>query len=222
MNAAYPFGRAISLRHSSAVTTAKGRLSVRFRKCLFSETRASAPTHSAYAAINASADFNPRVSYLKPVSKGTTKSSSIDVRLVAKLMKSLYSSDDRFRRTSSETSLGRRREWAGKLSTIISSSSLDDGAFRKPKEKMYSLESRTSSKFLIPELFAGFPELLYYLFFGHPLKGVLSLSHKLSQVFKVLFGFFGIRFHVLNIAQTAELCKRSFNSEVNALQLGYV
>ena len=50
-------------RHSCAVKTLKGKSGWWFRKCRFSITKTSAPTHSVYAAIKASAILNPLISY---------------------------------------------------------------------------------------------------------------------------------------------------------------
>lgn len=217
----YPLGSSMSLRHSSAFMTEKGRFFVRLKKCRFSDISASAPTHSAYAAIKASAGFNPMDSYLKPVSNGTTKFSSIVVKLAVKLMKSLYDSGARFLLTSSAISLGSLIMWRGYFSRIVLIRTGGNDFGLGPKEKMYSLESRTRSNlfvpgfidFLVPELFARFPELLNNLFFGHALQRAISLSRKFTQTFKMLFCLFDIRFHVLNIAQTAGMGKQHFDSE---------
>jgi len=75
-------------KHLSAVRTLKGKSVWWVRKCLFSVTNTSAPVHSVYAAINASAGFNPLVSYLKANSKGTTKSSSTVVIVLINLVNS--------------------------------------------------------------------------------------------------------------------------------------
>ena len=91
----------MSFRHLSAVRTLKGRPGFLLRKCLFSVTRASAPTHSAYAAMKASAGLNPLDSYFKPKSKGTRKSSSMAVRVPITLINVEKSSGARWRRTSS-------------------------------------------------------------------------------------------------------------------------
>lgn len=79
-------------RQSSAVRTLNGRFECRLRKCLFSVIRASAPVHSTYAAMKASAGFKPSNSYLTPNSNGTTKSSSIVERFVINSKNSLNSS----------------------------------------------------------------------------------------------------------------------------------
>lgn len=57
----------MSFRQSSAFNILKGKVAWRFKKCLFSVTNASAPVHSAYAAIKASADLKPLASYLTPI-----------------------------------------------------------------------------------------------------------------------------------------------------------
>jgi len=177
---AYPLGRFISLRHSSAVTTRKGRLSVCFKKCLFSVTRASAPTHSAYAEIKASASLNPKASYFAPRSKGTTKSSSISASPVTKVMKFLLDSGERLRLTSSVISRGSRIEWRGYSSRILLSSERGVGSIEAPKANMYSFESRTSSNLLVPKLFSRLTDRLYCLFLGHAGKRLLTFGRKLT------------------------------------------
>jgi len=59
----------MSLRHFSAVNTLNGKSAWRNRKCRFSVTRQSAPAHSVYAAIKASAGFRPFASYWKTISR---------------------------------------------------------------------------------------------------------------------------------------------------------
>ena len=91
----------MNLRQVSALMTLNGRLDWRVKKCRFSVTNASAPVHSTYAAIRASAGLNPFASYLKTISKGTTMSSSTVVIVLMKLLNSWKASTDRFRVTSS-------------------------------------------------------------------------------------------------------------------------
>lgn len=96
------------LKHFSAVRTLNGKSLWWVRKWRFSVTRTSAPTHSVYAAINASADLKPLDSYLKTISKGTTMSSStVDIALI-KLLNSWKASGDKLRLTSSNIVRGMR------------------------------------------------------------------------------------------------------------------
>ncbi len=74
-------------KHFSAVNTLNGKPRRRDKKCRFSVTRTSAPTHSVKAAIKASASFNPLDSYFAPNSKGIRKSSSILVKILTNLTK---------------------------------------------------------------------------------------------------------------------------------------
>ena len=74
---------------------------MRDKKCLFSVTKTSAPTHSVFAAINASAGLKPIVSYLNAISKGTTMSLSTDVKSCISLLNSWKVSGDMFLFTSS-------------------------------------------------------------------------------------------------------------------------
>ena len=82
-----------NFKQSAALRTLKGRFFWLDKKCLFSDTKISAPVHSVYAAIRASADFSPFASYLEPNSKETRKSSSIVVMLIINLIKSLKTSE---------------------------------------------------------------------------------------------------------------------------------
>ena len=144
----------MNLRHSSAFKILKGKFEWCLKKCLFSVTNTSAPVHSVYAAIKASADFRPSNSYFAPNSNGTTKSSSIVVRFVINSINSLNSSGVRWRPTSSVINLGMRMECIEDASSIASTSILEAGFFNIPKAKIYSLESRTSSKFFAPDFFS--------------------------------------------------------------------
>lgn len=89
----------MSFRHFLAVKTLKGKSGLRVRKCLFSVTRMSALTHSAYAAIKASAILKPLISYFTPSSNGMRKSSSIVVNALMKFMNSRKYSGDKLGKT---------------------------------------------------------------------------------------------------------------------------
>jgi len=177
-------------RQSFAFIILKGKFECLVRKCLFSVTRASAPVHSTYAAINASAGFNPFNSYWTPNSKGTTKSSSIVVRFVINPINSLNSSGVRCLPTSSAINLGMRMECIGNVSEIISRSISQAGFLKAPKPKIYSLESRMSNKFFVPDFFSGFPEGFYYFFFCHIRERMLSFRYKFSQFCKMFLCLF--------------------------------
>jgi len=156
----------MSFRQSDAERTLKGSLPRCRRKCRFSVTNVSAPVYSTYAVIKASEGLRPSVSYFAPSSKGTTKSSSMAVRLDKKPMNSLNSSGVRWRPTSSTVSLEICKTWCGD-SRIASRSSTQEGFRAIPKPKMNSLESSTSSKFFVPKLVSGFTERFHDLHLGH-------------------------------------------------------
>lgn len=181
-------------KQSSAFKILNGKLEWRLRKCLFSVTNISAPVHSVYAAIKASAGFRPSNSYFAPNSKGTTKSSSIVVRFVINSINSLNSSGVRWRLTSSIINLGMRIECIGNTSRIVSTRILEAGFFSIPKENIYSLESRTSSKFFIPEFFSCFAQGFNYFFFCHIRERMFSLRYKFTQFTEMLLCFFNIWF----------------------------
>lgn len=158
-------------RQSSAFKIMNGKVEWCFRKCRFYVTRASAPVHSTYAAIKASAGFNPIASYFAPNSKGTTKSSSMSVKLLMNSMNSLYSSAVRWPRISSVISRGIRIICFGKASRILSRRFSEEAFFEIPNAKIYSFESRTRSKLFIPEFFSCFTNNLNDFFFFHIRKG---------------------------------------------------
>ena len=83
-------------KHFADVKTLKGKPECRDKKRLFSVTKTSAPTHSVYAAMNASAGLKPIVSYLNAISKGTTMSSSTMVNSCVNLLNSRKVSGDMF------------------------------------------------------------------------------------------------------------------------------
>lgn len=184
----------MSLKQSFAVRTLNDKLEQFFRKCLFSVINALAPVHSTYAAIKASAGFRPKDSYFAPNSNGTTKSSSIAVIFTMKPMNSLNSSGVKCLRTSSTISLGILMGCKGKVTIIVSKSVLEEGFLRIPKENIYSLESRTSSKFLFPEFFSCFTQGFYNLIFCHIRKGMFPLRDEFSHFFEMLLCLLRIGF----------------------------
>ena len=181
-------------KHFSAVKILKGKLGFWFKKCWFSVTRASAPTHSVYAAIKASASLKPLLSYLMPNSKGIRKSSSITVRSEMKSKNSRNSLWNRLRLTSSTMVRG-IRSWylAGELPNKLMTD-LHEGFTGGVKANTYMFVSSTRSKFLFPEFFSGLTQLFNYLFFSHAFKGRFPLRHKSAKFFKMLHCAFRIRF----------------------------
>lgn len=184
----------MSFRHFSAVKTLKGKSGLCFRKCLFSVTRASAPTYSTYAAMSASASLKPFASYLAPNSKGTRKSSSITVKALMKIMNSRKYSGDIFRFTSSNIVRGIRMVCKWPVSSSFSSNLNDASALDGPKANMYSFESMTSRKFFFPNFFPRFAKLFDNLFLAHLENGGRISRDHLSELFKMFFGLPGIRF----------------------------
>lgn len=102
----------MSFRQASALQILKGKwVWWRDKKWRFSLTRIFAPTHSAYAAIKASAYLKPANSYFIPNSKGTRVSSSMEIFTDnSNRINSLNASLDILRFTSSKTVLGTRKE----------------------------------------------------------------------------------------------------------------
>ncbi len=184
----------MSFRHLSAVKTLKGKLGLRLRKCRFSVTSTSAPTHSAYAAIKASAVLSPLRSYLKAISKGTKKSSSIEAASLMKIMNSQRDTGSKLRFTSSNIVRGIWMVYACFDSNSFSSNLKDESAFAGPKANIYSLESTTSRKFFFPDFFPCFTKLLDDFFFTHRKNRGRIFCDAFSKLFKKLFCSFGISF----------------------------
>ncbi|MFH0941073.1 MAG: (d)CMP kinase, partial [Candidatus Omnitrophota bacterium] len=185
-------------RQFAAVKTLKGRSSWRDRKYLFSVTRISALTYSAYAAINASADLRPLDSYFEPNSNGTSVSSSIFVKVFIKSINSLKASGVRLWRTSLTIRRGMRTDVSLGVLKILLRSFSDILSPRALRAKMYSLLSRMSSKFFLPELFPGFANLVNGFLFGHSAIGRAGLRHDLANFFKPPFGYLDTFFHNLS------------------------
>ena len=183
------------LRQFSAVRTLKERLLWRDRKCLFSVTNASAPTHSVYAAIKASAGFRPFVSYLAPNSNGTSVSSSIFVKVFIRSINSLKASGVKLLRNSSVINRGIRREIILACSKILSTSFSHDGYLILPREKIYSLLSRMSNKFLLPKSFSGLTNAVDHFLLTHSFIWRTDPRHELANFIQPLFGFFDIFSH---------------------------
>ncbi len=184
----------MSFKHFWAVKTLNGSPLWWLRKCRFSVTSASAPTHSVYAAIKASAALSPLASYLKAISKGTTTSSSIVVNALIKFMNSRKDSGDKLRLTSSNIVRGIRAVCECAVSSSFSMNFNDTGSFEGPKANIYSLESITKRKFFFPDFFSCFTQLFDNLVLTHFINGRRIWGNYLSDLFKMSFGAFGVRF----------------------------
>ena len=182
----------IRFKQVSALRTLKGRFECFVRKCRFSDTSTSAPTHSAYAAMKASAGLNPLISYFAPNSKGTLKSSSISAIFSMNFMNSLNSAGTMLRLTSSMIKRGTEMEYMGYESLKESISDSQTGFLKAPKPNIYSLASRTRRNFFLPNLLSCFTEGGYNFFFGHLGKRMASFGNHLSEFVQMFLGFLGI------------------------------
>src|SRR3990167_5853655 len=180
----------MSFRHFSAVTTLKGKLECSDKKCRFSVTKASAPTHSVYAAIKASAGLKPLASYLTAISKGTTKSSSILVRIFITLINFAKSSGERWLRTSSTILREIRSVCRLYFSMIVKMRLLQGGTFTNPKPNMYTFESMTNSKLFLPEFFSNFAYCFNRFFLGHSCKWVAFFRYAFTKLLPQSFSLF--------------------------------
>ncbi len=189
----------MSFRHSSAVTTLKGKSLWWVRKCLFSVIITSAPTHSVYAAMKASADLRPLASYLMAISKGTTMSSSIVVIALMNLTNSWKASADKFRLTSSNIVRGMRMLCRYPFSSSLSRNSHEGASFNDPKANMYSLESMTKRNllFFLPDFLSCFPQGFYNIIFAHFKNRGRIFGNYFSNFNQMVFGLFRI-FHCLS------------------------
>ena|SRR3989338_2042991 len=187
----------------SAERILKGSGECRDKKCRFSVTSVSAPVHSVYAAIKASAGFKPRVSYFTPNAKGTSLFSSIVVNLCMKMINSLNASGVRLGRTSFAIRRGMRREISPYSSATSDRSFSQRGSLIAPKAKIYSLLSRMSSNCLLPELLSGLTDSIDYLLFGQAFVRGMHFRHQLFNFLQMRLSFFGISF----IHKNHLLCK---------------
>lgn len=190
----------MSFRHLSAVKTLNGKSGLRDRKCRFSVMSASAPAHSVYAAISASASFRPLISYLAPNSKGIKKSSSIGAKILMNLTKLWNSFGVKFALTSSTIVRHIQIECAGKLSTRSFKRDSQLCFLKKPRPNIYSLASSTrrSLKLFLPKRFSNLTQMLYDFFLAHPCKRRRSFGYGFTQLFPQPFCFFDIfAFHNL-------------------------
>lgn len=114
----------------------------------------------------------------------------IVVRSLINKINSLNISGGRFFCTSTTIRRGIRIIWSGYLfwRTLINFSLAD--FLNNPKEKIYSLLSRTSSNFFLPQFSSGFTKFFDYLFLGHFFKFRWHLSDKFSNFIKMFFCFF--------------------------------
>ena len=187
----------MSFRHFSALRILKGRFGFRPKKCLFSDTSASAPVHSTYAAIKASASFNPIFSYFTPNSKGIEKSSSIAVKILMNLTKLLKSFVGKLERTSSTIVRHIEIECNDMFSIKYCMSDSQLAFLKRPRAKIYSLASRTKCKFFLPQLFPCFAQLFDNFFFTHTLKWRWSFGYVFTQFVPQLLSFCRFIFHKL-------------------------
>src|SRR3990172_5340636 len=174
----------------SALRTLKGKLGFRIRKCLFSDTSTSAPTHSAYAAISASASLNTFASYLAPISKGTRKSSSMEAKRLMNFTKVWKSFGVRLGRTSSIMVRHIEMECVEAFSMKYCRSDSQLSFLKSPRANMYSLASRTKRKFFLPQFLSGLAQLLDYFLFGHPFKWGRFFGCAFAQLIPQFFSLF--------------------------------
>ena len=185
----------MNFKQFSALITLNGKLGWRVKKCRFSVSNASAPVHSTYAAMRASADFKPNVSYLAPNSKGVSESLSIFVAVFIKSINSLKASAIKLLRTSSIIKRVIRMGTTPINSAIFASSFSQFGSRIAPKANIYSLLSKISSKFFSPKFFSGFTNLVYDLLFAHSAVRRTNFRHQLADFFQMHFRFFDIGFN---------------------------
>jgi len=182
-------------RQVSAVMTLKGRPLWRDKKCLFSVTNASAPVHSVYAAINASAGLRPIDSYFVPISKGTTISSSMLAIGWTILINSAKMLGWTLRLTSLIIVRGICKVCFGKESTRVLKIISEAGFFTTPTAATNSFVSRMKRKLFLPQLLSNFAHLFDSFFHGHSLKRGRRLGRKFTDFLQTLFDFFNIFSH---------------------------
>lgn len=188
----------MNFKQFSALMILNDRLLWRVKKCLFSVTSASAPVHSTYAAIKASADFKPIASYLAPISNGVILFSSIFVNPFMKSINSLNASGVKLLPTSSMIKRGIRKETPLPDSTIFSNSRSHNGSRIAPRAKIYMLLSSTRSKFFLPELFSNLADFVNNLLFIFPFIGGSHFRHKLTNFLQTQLCLFYIGFYHVN------------------------
>jgi len=161
-------------------------------KSLFSVTRHCAPVHSVNAAMKASPPLSPILSYLAPSTNGTSQSSSTDIPAACnRRQKSLKRCGAEFFRTSSRM-VRERRTWnRSRSEKILSKRASQEDFLSGPKTKRYSLESRTSCKFFLPNSFPRPFNRLDDLLFGHPLEMICAQAFPF-ELAQNLQGFSGV------------------------------
>jgi len=78
---------------------------------------------------------------------------------------------------------------------IISNNWRQEGFLRIPRAKMYSLESRMSNKFFLPNTLAVFTDFGNYLGFSHFIQRRSAFGDKRTGFLKMFFSFFDIVTH---------------------------
>ena len=182
----------MNFRHFSAGRTLKGKSDCRERKWRFSVTNMSAPVHSQYAAMRASAGFNPFHSYLDPDSKGTKKSSSTMVMALINPINSLNSCCVRLELTSSTIVLQILIEFIKGCPEIVLRKVLQFSSFAIPKAKTYIFASITNTKFFLPKFFPCLTEFFNNFVFCHAFEWRRPFSYKFAKFFQMFYRFFGI------------------------------
>ena len=183
-----------NFKHVSAVSTLNGRSAWRERKCLFSVANISAPVHSVYAAIKASAGFRPFATYFSPNANGTKKSSSMIDNGLMKRINSRNSSGTRFCLTSSTIVRQIWIWWVEVFFRIRLKRIVHTSFFTKPKAKIYSFASKTNSNFFLPKFFSNLTQFLNNFSFAHSFKRRGSLGNHFTEFFKMFQRLLGTTF----------------------------
>jgi hypothetical protein len=205
----------MSLRHFSVVSTLNGRSVWRDRKWRFSVTNILAPVHSVYAAIKASAGFNPFHSYLDPNSNGTKMSSSIIVRLFINPINSLNSCGVKWPLTSSIVVRQIRILYLDVFPKIVLRRIMQFSCLATPKAKIYMFASSMNSKFFLPKFFSCFTQFFNNFVFCHASEWRRPFSYKFTKFFQMFLGFLDIfSFHNLS-PQLKVYYKSGYMSMVN-------
>jgi len=188
----------MNFKQFSALMILNGRSRRRVKKCLFSVTKASAPVHSTYAAIKASADFRPIASYLAPNAKGIKLSSSILVKSFMKSINSLNASGVKLLLISSTIKRGIRRVSLLAERTIFSSTFSHRGSRTAPRAKIYMLLSSTRNKLRLPELCSNFADFVNNFLLVFPFVSGACFRHKVANFFQAQLCLFDIGFYHVN------------------------
>jgi hypothetical protein len=202
-----------SLRQAAADRTLKGRRLTLLKKWRFSLTSMSAWIHSQYAAIKASAGFNPSDSYFTPSSKGISVSSSIVILSWIVLISPLNTLDGRFLLISLMMVLGMWIVFLGIDLRSFSRRSSEEWPRTNPTADKNSLVSKTSRNLFFPELFSDPAHFTNGLFFGESLKRIWRVFRNFAEPLKLFFNAFAFRIHHvfpvnLNITSLHDTVKR--------------